>query len=81
MADTTSETQDMNRDEFATYLRQLSEEFAGDGAVDVEIGNKTVTVTPTAQITCRTTVEEASSGVMSNASETVEIAVAWDPES
>lgn len=38
MTETTSETQELNRDEVVAYLQQLSPEFEGDGEIDVDIG-------------------------------------------
>lgn len=80
MAETTNETQELDRDEVATYLRQLSTEFESDGEVDIEIGNKTVRLQPPAQITCETDVTEETGGMLSDKQETVELTLSWKPQ-
>lgn len=81
MTETTSTTEELSREEFAAYLKQLSEEFGGEDEVNIEIGNKTVRVQPPTQINCDTSVTEKSGGMLSNERETIEISVSWQPES
>jgi amphi-Trp domain-containing protein len=42
------ETADISRTDVADRLRTLADEFDGDGDVDIEVGNKTVTFHPSA---------------------------------
>ena len=76
MAETTSETQKLNRDEVAAYLQQLGTEFEGD----VDIGNKTVRLQPPAQITCETDINEEAGGMLTGEKETVQLTLSWKPQ-
>lgn len=80
MAETTSTTEELSREEVAAYLHSLSEEFETGDAVEIEVGNKMVTLQPPAQIDCETTVTEESSGMLSSEQETIELSLTWEPQ-
>lgn len=80
MTETTSETQELSRDEVAAYLQRLGTEFEGDGEIDIDIDNKTVRLHPPAQITCETDVTEETGGLLSDEQETVQLTLSWEPQ-
>ncbi|WP_290811838.1 amphi-Trp domain-containing protein [Halovivax sp.] len=61
MADRTDASQELARDEVATLLRELADEFErGEETVAVPVGNKTVTLTPPDTVTAEVEVVERS---------------------
>lgn len=79
MADRTTAEQELTRSELAAYLRGLAEEFereADDIAVDV--GNKTVSLSPPEMVDCNVEVVERSS-VLRGQRESIDIELRWKP--
>ncbi|PSP73537.1 amphi-Trp domain-containing protein [Halobacteriales archaeon QS_3_64_16] len=79
MADQTSDSSTMSRDELGEYLRDLAEELEGEGEANVAVGNKTVTLNPGAEIDCDVEVDERSPMVGSDVEEIV-VDMSWQPQ-
>lgn len=79
MADRTTADSTMNREDLATYLRDLAEELDGEGDANVPIGNKTVTLYPGHEIDCDVTVEERSPMIGSD-TESITVEMSWSPD-
>jgi amphi-Trp domain-containing protein len=79
MADRTEASETMSRDELGEYLRDLAEELEGEGEANVPVGNKTVTLSPGAQIDCDVNVDERSPMVGSDSEEIV-VDLSWEPQ-
>lgn len=60
MANTTSDEQDVSRDEAADLLQELAREIRGDGRADVDVGNKTIELHPASAMTYDIEIEERS---------------------
>ena len=73
------ETEDISRTDVADRLRALADEFDGDGDVDVEVDNKTVTFHPPAQLTYEIETSERD-GSVRNDKETLDLALSWEPD-
>lgn len=79
MAERTSATENLPRDELAAYLRGLADEFERDGeTVDVDVGNKTITLEPPEEIDTSVDVVEQSSRFRGRR-ETVRLELSWKP--
>ncbi|GAB3038888.1 amphi-Trp domain-containing protein [Natronobiforma cellulositropha] len=81
MADHTSADQTLTREELAAYLHGLAEEFErGAGRINVDVGNKTVSLSPPERVDCAVEVVERSTMIRGE-HETIEIELNWKPES
>lgn len=78
MVESTSVSETMDRNELAGYLRDLADEFEGEGDTDVVVGNKRVMLLPPQEIDCDIEVDERSS-MLGDEKEVVEIAMSWTP--
>lgn len=76
MADSTEHKEKMNREEFATYLRSLAEQFERDGEMSISVGNKTVQLNPPDRVKSEIEVVERSSILRGNR-EALELDVTW----
>jgi amphi-Trp domain-containing protein len=79
MANTTSDEQDVSRDEAADLLQGLAREIRGDGRADVEVGNKTVELHPASAMSYGIEIEERSP-MLGGARETVTVTLEWESE-
>jgi amphi-Trp domain-containing protein len=81
MAERTTRDDVMSRAELAAYFAALAEEFDGDEEeVDIALGNKTVSLSPPAEVNVSTDIIERSSRLRGSR-ETVKIEMSWKPES
>ena len=79
MVDRTQSTRQVDRSELAAYLVELAEEFErSEGAVNVPVGNKTVSLAPPPEVDLEVEVVERSS-VLRGSRERLEIDVHWKP--
>ena len=79
MADRTQAEQTLMREELAAYLRGLAEEFErGAEDISVDVGNKSVALSPPEQIDCDVEVVERSS-MLRGERETIDIKLSWKP--
>ncbi|WP_254543914.1 amphi-Trp domain-containing protein [Halomarina pelagica] len=62
MTDTTSFEEEMTREELASYLHGIADEFArGEGEeATIQVGNKRVTLQPGNEVACGVSVKERS---------------------
>ncbi|WP_394741060.1 amphi-Trp domain-containing protein [Natronococcus roseus] len=81
MAERTTNDEVMSRSELASYLSELSQRFddGGDG-VDVPVGNKTVSLGRSDDVSVSVDVVERSSRLRGNR-ETVTVTMSWKPDS
>ncbi|MFC6763835.1 amphi-Trp domain-containing protein [Natrinema soli] len=79
MAEKTLKEEKLARDEAAEELRTLADEIEGDGPADVQIGNKTVSLSPPSTIAYEVGVRESSSILRGNR-ETITVKMDWKPE-
>ncbi len=80
MAQRTTADETMSRQEIATYLVELADEFeAGSDDIAVGAGNKTVTLHPPEDVSVSIDVVEQSS-MLRGQRETVDIQLSWKPE-
>jgi amphi-Trp domain-containing protein len=81
MAERTTRDDVMSRAELASYLADLAEEFdSEDEDIEVALGNKTVSLSPPADVNVSTDVVERSSRLRGSR-ETVKIELSWKPDS
>ncbi|RQH00522.1 amphi-Trp domain-containing protein [Natrarchaeobius oligotrophus] len=78
MAQRTTSDDTLTREELATYFEHLAEEFAGDDDVRVDVGNKTVQLSPPEAVDLSVDVVERST-MFRGDHETVEIELNWKP--
>lgn len=76
MSDSTEHSETMNREEFASFLRRLAEEFEKEGDIDVPVGNKSVRLHPPEDVKKEIEVVERSSLLRGN-KEAIELDVRW----
>jgi len=77
MTQRTTDDDQLSRDEFAAYLRELAAEFEeGDEHIPLPVGNKDVTLTPPETFGVSVEVVERSS-VLRGDRETVDIELSW----
>lgn len=76
MADSTEHSSKMNRQEFADFLRELADEFEGDGDIDVPVGNKSIELHPPESLKRDIEVVERSS-ILRGSKEAIELDVRW----
>lgn len=79
MADTTSSEAEVSRDEAADLLEDLAGELRGEGQANVDIGNKTVELSPPSNLTYEIDTEERSP-MLGGRRETVSITLGWEAE-
>ncbi|ELY59783.1 hypothetical protein C491_05426 [Natronococcus amylolyticus DSM 10524] len=81
MAERTTSDEVMSRSELATYLSELSHRFEdSEDGVDVPVGNKTVSLGRSDDVSVSVDVVERSSRLRGNR-ETVTVTMSWKPES
>ncbi|MFC6729634.1 amphi-Trp domain-containing protein [Natronoarchaeum mannanilyticum] len=78
MADRTSYTDTVTRDQIADQLRELADAFESS-ETNVRVGNKTVNLSPPDSINYQIDVVERSS-LLRGKNESVEIELGWKPE-
>ncbi|ELZ07665.1 MULTISPECIES: amphi-Trp domain-containing protein [Natrialba] len=79
MAQRTTTDESLSREELATYFEHLAAEFrSGDEQIDIEVGNKTVTLNPPETIDTSIDVVERSTMFRGN-HETVRVELNWKP--
>ena len=76
MANTTESKETVTRTEFATYLRNLADQFESDGDAEIQIGNKSVTVHPSKNVKREVTVIERSA-ILRGDKEALDLEVKW----
>ncbi|SIS08261.1 amphi-Trp domain-containing protein [Natronorubrum thiooxidans] len=77
MAQRTTVDEKLPRAELAAYLKALAAEFETDAdEIDVDVGNKTITLTPPDEVDCSIDVVERSSLLRGNR-ETIAIELSW----
>lgn len=79
MANTTSDEQDVSRDEAADLLQGLAREIRGEGRADVEVGNKTVELHPASAMSYGIEIEERSP-MLGGQRETITVTLDWESE-
>ena len=76
MANTTESKETVSRKEFATYLRNLADQFESEGDAEIRIGNKSVTVHPARNVRQEVTVIERSA-ILRGDKEAFDLEVKW----
>ena len=76
MANTTESKETVSRKEFATYLRNLADQFESDGDAEIQIGNKSITVHPSKNVRREVTVIERSA-ILRGDKEALDLEVKW----
>lgn len=79
MAKTTEASEQVTREEVATHLRQLADQFESEDAVSAAVGNKQVTLNPPNEVKRETEVIERSSRLRGNREE-LDITLSWKVE-
>lgn len=79
MAETTATTAELSRDDLATRLHELANQFSGEQAIEVEIDNKSVTLNPPAQVAYEIEVEEREP-MIGDETETIVLELSWTPQ-
>lgn len=79
MSDTTSNEQELSRDEAADQLQTLARELRGEGPADVEVGNKSVRLAPASVLDYDISIEERSS-MLGGERETITVTLDWEAE-
>ena len=79
MANTTSDEQDVSRDEAADLLQGLAREIRGEGRADVRVGNKTIELNPSSAMSYGIEIEERSP-MLGGQRETVTVTLDWETE-
>lgn len=79
MAETTDHEEDVSRDEAADLLQDLAREIRGQGRgpVDVQVGNKTLTLTPSSTLEYGIEVEERSP-MLGGEREEITVTLGWE---
>ena len=76
MANTTESKETVSRTEFATYLRNLADQFESGGDAQIQVGNKSVTVHPSENVECEVTVTERSA-ILRGDKEALDLEAKW----
>ncbi|WP_435333674.1 amphi-Trp domain-containing protein [Haloarchaeobius sp. TZWWS8] len=77
MADKTTSSETLTRSELASHLRELADRFEEESeSVTIPVGNKSVTVTPPAEVGYEVTVVERSSLLRGN-KESIDLELSW----
>lgn len=79
MSNTTSDEQDVSRDEAADLLQELAREIRGGGQANVDVGNKTIELHPASAMTYDIEIEERSP-MIGGDRETVTVTLGWETE-
>ena len=79
MSDKTLHEEQLSRDEVADRLQAIAHELREDGDADVDVGNKTVTLSPSNDIGYEIGIRESSS-ILRGSRESVTIKLDWKPE-
>jgi amphi-Trp domain-containing protein len=79
MAEKNLEEDDVSRGETAERLRAIADELDGDGDVNLEVENKTISLSPPSSINYELGVRESSS-ILRGDRESVTIKLDWSPE-
>lgn len=79
MAEKTLNEEKLSRNEIAERLRTLADELEGEGPADVQIGNKTVSLSPSSSIAYEAGIRESAS-VLRGSRETITVKMDWKPE-
>lgn len=79
MAKTTEASEQVTREDVATHLRQLADQFESEDAVNAAVGNKQVTLNPPNEVKRETEVIERSSRLRGNREE-LDITLSWKVE-
>lgn len=79
MAETTDHEEDVSRDEAADLLQDLAREIRGQGAgpIDVQVGNKTLSLTPSSTLEYGIEVEERSP-MLGGEREEITVTLEWE---
>ena len=79
MVERTTAADTLSRSELAAYLSGLADEFdREEEEIHVDVGNKTITLTPPGEVDCSIDVVERSSRLRGRR-ESVEIELRWTP--
>ncbi|MDQ2050728.1 amphi-Trp domain-containing protein [Natronolimnohabitans sp. A-GB9] len=78
MAERTTFDDRLPRSEVAAYLAALAAEFDDEDGIDVEVGNKTISLDPPEEVDFSVDVVERSS-MLRGSRETIELEVSWKP--
>ncbi|WP_247002331.1 amphi-Trp domain-containing protein [Halosolutus gelatinilyticus] len=79
MADTTSTTDEVTRDEAADLLQEVARELRGEGPADVHVGNKTLRLLPASIVEYGIEVEERSP-MLGGDREEITLSLGWEVE-
>jgi len=79
MSEKTLHEEKISREEVAERLESIADQLRGDGDADIDVGNKTVTLSPTENIAYEIGTRESSS-VLRGDRETVTIKLDWKPK-
>lgn len=79
MAEKNLDEDDLSREEIAERLRTIADEFESGGDVDLDVENKTITLSPPSSIGYELGVRESSS-ILRGDRESVTIKLDWNPE-
>ncbi len=79
MSEKTLHEEKISREEVADRLEAVAEQLRGDGDANVDVGNKTVTLSPRGNIAYEIGIRESSS-VLRGDRETVTIKLDWKPK-
>ena len=76
MANTTQSKETISRKEFATYLRNLADQFESEGDAQIRVGNKSVTVNPSQTVKRDIRVTERSA-ILRGDKQAIDLEVKW----
>ena len=79
MAETTTNHEEVSREEAADMLQELARELRSTGQTDVKVGNKLLTLSPAPQVDYEIEVEERSP-MLGGDREEVTVTVGWEPD-
>lgn len=78
MADKTTDTQELSREEAADRLRELADAIDGEEDADVRVGNKQISLSPGSSVAYEIGVRERSS-ILRGSREGVTVKIDWKP--
>lgn len=79
MSETTTHEADVSREEAADQLQELARELRSDGAAEVQVGNKTLTLSPSSMVEYAIEVGERSP-MIGGQKEEVTVTLSWTAE-
>ncbi|WP_227380793.1 amphi-Trp domain-containing protein [Haladaptatus halobius] len=79
MAEKTADSEEVSREEVADRLQALAHELREEDAAEIQVGNKTVELTPASTITYDIAIEERSPMIGSD-TEAITLDLTWNPE-